>query len=143
MASTTIQWAGDGVHTIGNIATASSTAFTIGEAISLESNVLTKINASTDNSTFIGLLAGESLSTDTKAVPVHRVCVVQTTLVSATYTLGASLIWSASNVYVANATDTLGWIHDQDTATRTSGIVYINVIMLSNSAGMIYDTPAT
>ena len=90
--------------------------------------------AATDDALFCGISQTEIKATEQDGDPVVVLIdgLIQIALVSAIYLFGAGVKWyDASTLTADGNANTIGWIFDDNYATRTSGLVRINVLMLS------------
>lgn len=132
------------MHVIGSLVPLSTLTakIEVGLAVCLESNKITIMDAAAaDDTKFVGIsMSAVAKAGDITPVSVARVCIVDTTLVSGTYTLGAGLKWSADYTYTADGNaDTIGWIHDNSASARTQGLMFIDVMRLGIAADKLYD----
>ncbi len=120
------------IDTIG-VAAASAAVFSAGAQLKNSSGTATQFTAATSDATFIGIAGGSTLSGQTAEVPVHRKCIVNAPLVSASYTYGQVMAgYGGSDIYTfgTGSSNTIGWFNEVDQTTITRGDVYINIFVL-------------
>lgn len=127
---------------IGTIACLTG-AILVHEDVVISSNALAP-GTTSSSSEFLGIAKGASPAANLKPLDVARVCIIETTLTSATYVLGAGMAWAAKLTMAADAgSETLGWFGQHNTAAATLGLVEINVFLLASVAAnaKLYETP--
>lgn len=113
-----------------------------GDLLSFESNAVVLMDLVTEDASFIGISGGkcDTASAGTY-IDVYLRCIVDIALVSATYAIGAGVKYSAKNTLVADSdANTIGWIWDFNTATRTRGKVLIDIPALGIPADKLFNT---
>lgn len=111
-----------------------------GDLLSFESSTVVLFDLAAENVTFVGMGGGKSAASTGDFIDVYMKCWADMALTSATYALGAGLKYTSKNTLVADGNaDTIGWVWDFNTATRTRGKVYFNVPLLSQTSGYLFD----
>lgn len=121
-----------------------STAIEEGDLLCWDGSGLVPMAAAGDDATFVGCAGGKCGTGDSGTyIPVYTKCMVKIAADSATYNLGAGLKWSADNQVVADGNaNTIGWVFDNGSGTRTTVTMLVNVVLLGAKADKLFDTPS-
>lgn len=119
-----------------------ATAIEEGDLLCWNATNVLPMTADTDDATFIGVAGGKcGTGQSGDYIPVYTRCTVKIAADSATYNLGAGLKWSADNQVVADGNaNTIGWVFDNGSGTRTTISMLIDTVLLGLAADKRFDT---
>jgi len=124
-----------GDEKLGRIAVpiASATVITAGMFVSYESGLAVPLDAQAEDATFIGVAEGQSKDGETDPISVITQGVVECSVTSAAYAIGAGLHFNASSGALEAATaNTLAWSwEDTKGASVTTLKVLVDVVKLA------------
>ena len=104
---------------------ASATVIPAGSLVSYESGLAVLLNAEAEDATFIGVAETASKAGETDPMTVIKRGIFEVGVVSAAYTIGAPLMYSASGLLAATA-NTIAWAHED---TGGVSVTTLNVLI--------------
>jgi len=125
--------AGDEKLDVVQVPCASATSFEVGQLISYESGNAVKLNAATEDITFLGVSTMTKVSGETYPdIVVATKGIFEAQVKSSTYSIGDALAYNATNDELeASTANTIAWAWENKTAAVTSLKVKIDVVALA------------
>ncbi len=116
-------------YNLGAAAFVAATLLEVGDFV-VEDTGVVLMDAVTEDVALVGISAAKTntLQALTTKIPVYMKCIIEVDVTSAAYALGDALKYTSKNTLVADAdANTIAWVFDYSTATRTRIQALINV----------------
>lgn len=125
----------------------STVALDVGDFLSWESSALVLMDAVGENATFVGIAMGACVVTVDSGnyIPVATKCIIECDLTSASYVIGAGLLYTSKNTLAAatSGADQIAWLFDNDgTLTRANVLIDVPNLCITGGTSVLFEGPA-